>query len=63
MKLARTVALLAALSVAPAFADCAAPEAAVQIPNGSEATRDEMILAHKAAQPPLQLPPAAPGSK
>ena len=28
------------------------------------ATRDEMILAHKAAQPPLQLPPATPaGSK
>jgi DNA-directed RNA polymerase subunit beta' len=27
------------------------------------ATRDKMILAHKAAQPALQLPPAAPGSK
>ena len=26
------------------------------------ATRDEMILAHKAAQPPLQLPPATPAA-
>jgi hypothetical protein len=50
MKLARTVVLLATLSDAPAFADCAAPEAAVQIPNGSEATRDEMIAAQKAVK-------------
>jgi hypothetical protein len=35
---------------ATARADCSAPDAAVQIPNGSSATRDQMVAAQRAVK-------------
>lgn len=50
MKVMLTVLLLGALAASSAFADCAPPDNAVQIPNGSAATRDEMVAAQKAVR-------------
>jgi hypothetical protein len=41
---------LTALSALPAFADCQAPSDSVAIPNGTSATRDEMVTAQKAVR-------------
>jgi uncharacterized protein YdaT len=50
MKILLSVAALAALSAGPAFADCSVPDNNVQIPDGSTATKAEMIAAQKAVQ-------------
>jgi hypothetical protein len=47
MKLMLTFSLFAALAAGPVFADCAIPEDAVQIPDGTSATREEMVAAQK----------------
>jgi hypothetical protein len=47
MKLMLTVSVMAALVAGPVFADCAAPDGAVQIPDGTTATREEMVAAQK----------------
>ena len=48
MKLMLTVSMFAALAAGPVFAACAVPDGAVQIPDGTAATREEMIAAQKA---------------
>jgi hypothetical protein len=51
MKLMLTVAAMTALTAlagAPVWADCAVPDDVVQIPDGSSATREEMVAAQKA---------------
>lgn len=50
MKIILPVAALSLLCAGPAFADCAVPENNVQIPDGSTATKAEMIAAQKAVQ-------------
>jgi len=50
MRFISTICLLGLGVAAPVFADCTAPDAKVQIPNGTEATRDEMIAAQKAVR-------------
>jgi uncharacterized protein YdaT len=50
MKILLPVATLAALCAGPVFADCTIPDNNVQIPDGTTATRDEMIAAQKAVQ-------------
>jgi len=50
MKILLPVIALAALSAGPVFADCAVPDNNVQVPDGSMATREEMIAAQKAVQ-------------
>jgi hypothetical protein len=50
MKLRLTVSMLVALAAGPAFAQCSAPDNAVQIPDGTTATREEMVAAQKAVQ-------------
>ena len=48
MKIMLTVALLAAFAAGTAYADCAIPDATVQVPDGATATKEEMLTAHKA---------------
>jgi len=48
MKLLLPLSVLAILAAGPVFADCAAPDATVQVPDGSTATREEMVAAQKA---------------
>jgi len=48
MTIMPTVALLAAFAVGTAYADCAIPDATVQIPDGATATKEEMLTAHRA---------------
>jgi hypothetical protein len=50
MKLLLPVAALALLCAGPVSADCAVPDNNVQIPDGTTATREEMIAAQKAVQ-------------
>jgi hypothetical protein len=50
MKVLLTVSMLGLLASGSAYADCAAPDDNVQIPNGTTATRDEMIAAQKAVK-------------
>ena len=50
MKILLPIVALAALSAGPVFADCAVPDNNVQIPDGSTATREEMVAAQKAVQ-------------
>lgn len=50
MKRALPVAALSVVFAGPVFADCAAPDNNVQIPDGSTATKAEMIAAQKAVQ-------------
>jgi hypothetical protein len=50
MKILLPLSVLATLAFGSAFADCAAPENNVQIPDGTTATREEMIAAQKAVQ-------------
>lgn len=50
MKVIMAMSLLGALAAAPVYADCTAPDDAVQIPSGSTASRDEMIAAQKAVK-------------
>ena len=50
MKAMLTVSILGALLATPVFADCSAPDDTVQIPNGTTATRDEMVQAQKAVK-------------
>lgn len=50
MKILLPVAALLALATGTALADCAIPENNVQIPDGSTATKAEMIAAQKAVQ-------------
>jgi hypothetical protein len=45
MKALLPVSLLAAWMVSPAFADCAAPNFDFTVPDGSKATREEMLAA------------------
>jgi hypothetical protein len=47
MKIMLTVAVFAALASAPVLADCVVPNGAVQIPDGTLATKEEMLAAHK----------------
>jgi hypothetical protein len=49
MKIMPTAALLAVIAAAGnVYADCAIPDAAVPIPDGATATKEEMVTAHKA---------------
>jgi hypothetical protein len=50
MKILLPVIALAALSAGPVFADCVVPDNTVQVPDGSTATREEMIAAQKQVQ-------------
>lgn len=50
MKILLPLSALALLCAGPVFADCAVPDNNVQIPDGTTATRDEMIAAQKAVQ-------------
>lgn len=50
MKSMLTLAALAALAAGPAFADCTPPNDAITIPNGSTASRDDMVAAQKAVK-------------
>src|SRR5579859_7391803 len=50
MKILLSVAALAALSAGPALADCSVPDNNVQIPDGTTATKAEMVAAQKAVQ-------------
>ena len=42
------ISILGVFAIAPAFADCTAPDNNVVIPNGTTATKDEMLAAQKA---------------
>jgi hypothetical protein len=48
MRVILAVSILGVLATSPVFADCTAPDNNVVIPNGSTATRDEMLAAQKA---------------
>jgi hypothetical protein len=48
MKALLPVTLIAILAAGSAYADCAAPTATATIPNGSKATKDEMVAAKMA---------------
>ncbi len=50
MKILLPVSVLALLCAGPVLADCAVPDNNVQIPDGTTATRSEMIAAQKAVQ-------------
>jgi hypothetical protein len=50
MKTMLALSLLTALAASPAFADCQPPSESVAIPNGTAATRDEMVMAQKAVR-------------
>jgi hypothetical protein len=50
MKSLLPIAALLALSGSPTFADCTVPDNRIQIPDGSTATKEEMIAAQKAVQ-------------
>jgi hypothetical protein len=50
MKITATVSILLAIAASPVFADCTPPSDSLVIPNGSQATRDEMIAAQKAVK-------------
>ncbi|MGH8207546.1 MAG: hypothetical protein ACRETK_12300 [Steroidobacteraceae bacterium] len=50
MRAMLTVSLLVALAAGPAFADCSPPPDSVQIPDGSTATRDQIIAAQRAVK-------------
>ena len=50
MKSLLSAAVLVSLCASSAFADCTVPDNNVQIPDGSTATKDEMIAAQKAVQ-------------
>jgi len=45
MRILLPLAVIATLAAGPAFADCTAPDGTVQIPDGTTATREEMIAA------------------
>lgn len=48
MKFLLPLTMIAALATSTAFADCTAPDGKITIPNGSKATKDEMLVAKKA---------------
>jgi hypothetical protein len=48
MKRVLAFSVLGVLAIAPAFADCTPPDNNVVIPNGTTATREEMLAAQKA---------------
>lgn len=48
MRVVLAVSILGILAAAPVFADCPVPDNNVVIPNGTTATRDEMLAAQKA---------------
>jgi hypothetical protein len=50
MKVLLPLTMIAALATSTAFADCAAPDSKLNIPNGSKATKDEMITAMRAVK-------------
>jgi regulator of RNase E activity RraB len=50
MKILLPLSVLAVMAAAPAFADCVVPDNNVQIPDGTTATKDEMISAKKAVE-------------
>ncbi len=50
MKFLLPLSLLTALIAAPAFADCSAPSNEVKVPNGANATKDEMVAAQHAVK-------------
>ncbi len=50
MKNVLPVAALTAVFAGPVLADCSAPDNNVQVPDGSTATKSEMIAAQKAVQ-------------
>ncbi len=50
MKVLLPLTMIAALATSTAFADCAVPDSKLNIPNGSKATKDEMITAMRAVK-------------
>lgn len=50
MKALLPLTLIASLCAGPALAECTAPENTVKIPNGSKATKDEMIAAQRSVK-------------
>jgi hypothetical protein len=50
MKFLLPLTLIAALATSTAFADCAIPDGKVNIPNGSKASKDEMVAAQHAVK-------------
>jgi len=50
MKILLPLSVLVVMATAPAFADCVIPEDTVQIPDGTTATKEEMIAAKKAVE-------------
>jgi hypothetical protein len=50
MKLLLPLTAIAMLAAGTAFADCAKPDSKIAVPNGSKATKDEMINAQRAVK-------------
>jgi len=50
MRMASTLSVLLVIASIPAYADCTAPSDSVSIPNGAQATKDEMIAAQTAVK-------------
>jgi hypothetical protein len=50
MKFLLPLTVVASLAAGAAYADCAKPDGKVAVPNGSKATKDEMIAAQRAVK-------------
>jgi hypothetical protein len=50
MRMTSPLLALLAITAAPAFADCTPPSDSLVIPNGTQATKEEMIAAQKAVK-------------
>ena len=50
MKFLLPLTMIAALATSTAFAECAVPTGKVDIPNGSKASKDEMVAAQRAVK-------------